>query len=646
MDSKLIKLFGCALTDSPLVNDTRALQLRALKLGYIIDPQVLNVDVERFLDEEKFDANSTFYTTWRDVKAKNRLELFWDQIEHYATTYGTDFTAGYGYVPNPEIGKEKEIKIDFSSYKLIARITEEQLYNRCMAMISSSIALKSDTVKLLCNYILTCHKKSLVAAPSALIATEDNFQPAEIDLDGIANREAAAIISDAMGVRPSKPIELFRFIIYKTTSESMLIKSETLCNLIFLNADKFDFNTLSSTELEKLASIFYRLKPLFLAFRSKSNNLFDTKLKRMGSMPSKNRHVINKIRRLAVKHHKPMLLGFWEGVLSGVHNLDEVENKIGELSNFKIIRLMQALSERLIIADGSKFEQLYIVRNGKAFIRTYNTGEVERFAALKEYYGKLYNLLRNKLLENISHNSCTIKFPEKLVLAAPTSEKNFIGNIPFGSYYTTAEHNYFGIYWRNDWGAHDFDLSFVSWRGIKTGWNENYNTGDTVYSGDITNAPNGASEIIYAKESCPDGVFYCNRYDGNENSVFRLFFGREDIVNLTENYMVNPASIEISQDIVSEKREKMLGIVSNGRLFLVDLSLSNTRVSNSMRKGVTERIMARKVHCFINLRELFLEAGYRDADQLSAEELEAVSQSGKLIDLSELKRDTIIALFS
>ncbi len=645
MDYKLIKLFNCALADSPLVNDTRALQLRALKLGYIIDPQVLNRDVEEFLRGEKFDANSTFYATWGDVRAKNRLELFWDQIEHYSTTYGTDFTAGYGFVPNPDVGKEREFELDFASYKFIAKISEEELYNRCMAIICSPIALKSDTVKLLCNHILSYHKNGL-AASSATFATAESFYPSEIDIESIINREALVIISDALGIRPSKPIELLRFIIYKATWQTLLIKSDALISMIINNVGKFDFNKLNQVELEKLASIFYRFKPLFLAFRNKSTCQFDPVLKKMRTEPSPNRNIINKIRRLAQKFHTPMKIGFWESVLSAECSLEEVEKRVVELSNFKIIRLMQAISERLLIADEKNFEQLYIIRNGKAFIKEVKQGGQESFREFKDYYNSLYKVLRNRLLQNIAPKACIVKFPQKLELAAPASEKNFIGNIPFGSSYATAEHNFFGIYWRDDWGAKDFDLSFISWRGIKTGWNDNYNTGDTIYSGDITSAPRGASEIIYAKGTCPDGVFYCNRYNGNEMSKFRLFFGREEIATLTENYMVNPASIEISQDILSEKRQKMLGIISAKRLFLVDLSLSDTRVSNSVSAGVTERILARKAHCFVNLKELLLAAGYKDAEQLGAEEIEAATQSGKLIDLTNLNRDTIIALLS
>ena len=41
--------------------------------------------------------NSTFYKTWNDVTSKSRLHLLVDQLVHYMTTYGTDFTDYHPY---------------------------------------------------------------------------------------------------------------------------------------------------------------------------------------------------------------------------------------------------------------------------------------------------------------------------------------------------------------------------------------------------------------------------------------------------------------------------------------------------------------------------------------------------------------------
>ena len=197
-----------------------------------------------------------------------------------------------------------------------------------------------------------------------------------------------------------------------------------------------------------------------------------------------------------------------------------------------------------------------------------------------------------------------------------------------------SDHNFFGIYWRQEWGCHDFDISFVDWSGAKTGWNAAYNTGQTFYSGDMTDADPEASELMYCREGCPDGTVYCSRFNGREGSRFRFFFGRQDIADVTLNYMVDPNAKVVDEELVSDRREKMLAVVSGGWIFLMDLATGRGRVSSGKDAGRKEAVIARKARCFLSLRELLLEAGFTETAE------------NPQLDLTDLKKDTLLGLFA
>lgn len=613
MHPTLIKFFKAVTTSSKLVKEPEVLQTEALKRGYIIHPDVLNEDVAMFIKTEAVDPNSTFYKTWDDVVSKDRWELFLDQVAHYTSTYGSGYTMdGNGYVPND--GAEAP---EFRKYTLIGKITEDELYQRCMGIVSSGIALNPVTVKAICGAIVEYHK----ARPEV-----------KLDIDSVRNREALSVLSSALGIRPSDPVALFRFIVYESTGMTLLIKNKDLIRRIKQTAAQFDFNKLTEAERYSLASVFYRFKDLFLAFRTHVTKFYDTEKKEMVTEPSASRKVINQIRRKAERLHKPLKPGYWETILAVERPLEEISNRLATLNAFKTVSLLQTVRERLLMLDNPT-KRMYIIRNGKTFV----TPSAEAsYADLKNYYTSLSTLFENKLIGIIAPKACSVKFPAKVVLACPSSEKNFIGNYPFGSWYPLSENNFFGIYWRNEWGTHDFDISFVNLGGHKIGWNSSYNTGHAVYSGDLTNADPEASEILYCKGTSDDGIIFCNRYNGEPGSRFRFFFGQEEIVEMKRNYMVDPNNMVVNEDLFSDLRQSMIAAVSGGKIFLMSLGVGNSRVSSSMDASDKAAIIALKSKCFVDLKTLMLNAGFREAADYEYPDL----------NLSDLHKDTLIKLFA
>ena len=602
MDPLLIQFFHAAVPDAPPARQPFRLQEDALKRGYIVPLGLLTADVEAFIERLPLELNTTFYRRWQDVVEKDRLQLFMDQILHYASTYGSCFTQeGNGYVPNE--GAETP---EFKEYTVIVPITEEALYQRCLALVQGKAALKSDTVAALCRTI-TDH---LAAHPWE-----------NLDINAIANREALSILCKALGKRPTEPVSLLRYMVYEATGETLLIQSNQMLQIVRRHANGFDFRTLLPTELDALASIFYRFKNLFLAFRT----LEETKKGEVVLQPSVNRQVINRLRRAAPALHTPMQVGFWERLLASRVSETQLCARLGEASAFKLVTLLQAIRERLLLVPGD--QQMYLIRNGSAWFQPVPERQEDT-----AYLQMLERVLREQLIRLLAAKACTVRFPDKLELTCPSSEKNFLGNLPFGSSYPIGRNNFFGIYWRNEWGTEDFDLSFLDWTGVKTGWNAEYNTGTTVYSGDMTSADPEAAELLYCKEGFPSGSIYVNRYYGVAGSRFRFFFGQQELTDITLNYMVDPNSLLLSEEMTSERREKMVGVVAAGRIWLMDVGVGGGRVSGGEDAGSKEAILARRAQSFLPLREVLLEAGFTESDTPE-------------LDLRQLKKDTLLALF-
>ena len=146
MEKDLVKLFKCAVENKETNLDVITVESMAIQRGYIVDPKVCNQAVVDFLKDEPVDYNSTFYASWNDIITRNRLDLLLDQIVHYATTYGTDFSLGNGYVPRE---LEDTPVIPYNEYKVISCVSEEEMLLRCYEFLNTDVALKSETVHVL-----------------------------------------------------------------------------------------------------------------------------------------------------------------------------------------------------------------------------------------------------------------------------------------------------------------------------------------------------------------------------------------------------------------------------------------------------------------------------------------------------------------
>lgn len=575
--NKIIEYFGVMTVSNPkpTMNDVQVVNNAAVKSGYVIHPDVCNPIVEKWIDSIHINPNSTFYRRWSDITNRSRMQLFLDQLIHYASTYGTDFEAET-YCPNGD-----PIEIDYKQYKVIGAVTDNQLKEKIMNILGSGIALKSDIVEAFCEWLL--------------------LHPQAIDIDAIKNREAMVYICTKLGIYPNNPETLVRYIFYITTGNPMLIQNKDILCGVATAANKVDLSCLTKDQMIGLASVFNRYKRIFMALKSYRANI----------------NPINKISRLSKKYHKPFRPGFWENITNIQHISDELlDRKVAELTNpFKVIKLLEMIKLRKIQATNN-YDRMFIIRNGKVWV---DKDTKVPYPCDFDHIGmKLLNRLVELMKEvhtkmaiyRDDNDPIRIKLPN-CELMCPSSEKKFVGNLPMGSYYTLADHdNYFGIYWRNEWGTRDFDLSLIS-NGRKIGWNANYHDNGVVFSGDMTNANPEATEVLYIPNSCPNGTIYVNRFSGDQGSQFRLFFGQDKCEGFGCNYMVDPNSIILEDTLISDIREQMVGQVIDNKIYFLNLGTGNRTVS------IVKDTNYVKAQCeaHIALRPILEAVGYKIVDE-------------------------------
>ena len=256
-----------------------------LKYGLLIpntaDKEIVNEAIKQYGKDGK-KWNETFHKDFEIVKNAPIEDLIAQQMIHYITTYGFESLGFYDsdlvYIPNekleiPELDKDSSVE-----FITIKPITEAELTEKLMILLTSGIALSEQTIKdimVLSDYI-----------------DKDRF-------DEISNREIKTTLYDKYNIMPRNPEEFLRFLIFKTTGNTLKIQDSNTINSIKDCDKKLAFKMLKSyidntpNGYSKLSSIFLRNKNLFLAFKNKDGN------KEINT-------IINKLRKLAIKNHKPL----------------------------------------------------------------------------------------------------------------------------------------------------------------------------------------------------------------------------------------------------------------------------------------------------------------------------------------------------
>ena len=529
---KTLKLFNAVLH-----KDTNSKPFIS-KEGFIISSGAIwsKDEIVRHLLNEKLsgnDLNKTFHKSWKTIQESSRFELLQHQILHYISTYGSDFKDEV-YIPSEVLDLEGTTL----KYKVINSYTREEFIDKALGLLKSGIALKEETVNDLISLLV------------------DELDYKFTGDEGIKNKEAIVKIAELYNVFPKNNVEFFRYIIYRTTGETLLIKNDNLISKIkssnFNPSQQFkDFG------LDNLSEIFNRFKPLFLGFKDRCPK------------------TINKLSKLSKKNHKPLV----QNPLNNVTSIKLEESDLHWLENatiFSLFKALQALHSR--IYGQNTF--MYRIRNGKSWLREKQTNT--------ENLEHNFNLIMDFMKSKYSLNGKSFYLPSDVKYALPTSEKMFVGNIPTGTKFLS-DNLAVGIYWENEWGATDLDLSAINIDG-KVGWNSSYNQNNNLlYSGDITSAPNGAVEYLYAKDNVPTSLVRNNVFRGNDNCDYKIVIGKGD--NIDRNYMMNPSKLFAEVKCQSVQKQTILGIFSTGEFTILNFGEGHLRVSTGNSEKPIEALM-------------------------------------------------------
>lgn len=566
MQKEILSLFGRVLPVKVTTSIFTNMNEFATKHGYLVHPEACDEAVIFWINNQHISFNATFYKRWQDIISKTRLELLIDQLAHYASTYGTDYE-GTPYIPDGRDVSDVSDVPGLTGFKVILPITHEELTEKVQTMIYSGIALKEETIKSLVKIIT------------------DAKIPVEVSL--VKNREAKMYLCKNLKLTPDTPEEMVRFLLFLTTGNTMVIKNKKTIEAV--HNSYIDVSMIMiSFGLERLAEVFYRYKQLFLAMRSNVGN----------------RIVVNQLRRLAKKFHKPYVPGYFENILSvGGVSPTFLQRKLDGLSNFKKVSLLQTILVRGKMLSLRPFG----IRNQKLFIK-----ETKSPVSYPPYYNDVYITVYDSLISSLNKKAREIALPAYNV-TLPTSEKSFIGNLPLGTSFNIGKSDaIIGIYWKGEDGAQDLDLKYIDIDGGQVGWNTSYysHAKDVIFSGDMTSANPEATELIYAHAGFVPGIIKVNLYNGEIGSKFRMFFAIEKCVNLRHNYMVDPNNVLFSVDMAMASQEQTLGIIENGVFYLAAFRTGRGRVAGeSVTNKYIEYVLNTR-DCYLDMRKVLTEAGY------------------------------------
>ena len=374
----------------------------------------------------------------------------------------------------------------------------------------------------------------------------------EFDINKVQNNELRVLLFDPFKHQLNNGDDVVRYIVTQATDQGLLIKSPEVIAAVTEYATKVPLGLLES-HAEVLAQVFNRHKKILLALKNKST-----------------RTVLNRISRLSKTKHVPIREAinktFVGKALNGEIKDFSVLDKISIRDKFKFLNLLEYRKEGLST-------DAFVVRNGKMHIekdrKVYKDDSVYRVT-----YEVLDSLKKD--LESLKDKN--ILLDEKVHYGLPVSRKQTLGSLPFGTEVSVdSDQISSGMYWENDWGSRDLDLSTIDKEGNRTGWGHcsGYDQSNPItFSGDLVDARDGAMEFMTSKantKSDPYGLFV-NIFAGEIGSKMKIVVGEKT----DKHWIQNPV---INEEHTLDSRGNIIGFVRDGKFVVFSCRLNNRRAN-------------------------------------------------------------------
>lgn len=610
-----------------------------LKVGIIIPesaPSTVKSLAEGLYSIDHKKLNSTFHKDYYTMATGNPMALIMQQLMNYVTTYGFEALGmpADAYVPNEEFDVVEVVK----AFTIISPVTEEELKDKVVSLAKSGIALTKKSLNCLENFL--------------------DYLP---DVKEIKNRELKIIWYSKNNKVPSDPEEFLRYVIYKAIGSTLKIKSPEIIQAIGgLAANKYETYFLQyekDNTLVPLAKIWYRNKPLFLAF------------KRPGDMA----RIVNKVRKLAYKYHEPMrndllipkmTTRWFEG-----EDWDKFRKELSNVTTYKLFALYNLMSFR----ETNPKSDIYRIRNGKSYLKDYKLGATEEELNKQKEEGiidqKLYNLIQainersaddkankkdcimGEIKNRINFDGKKFYVPENINYGLPTSEKAYVGSVPDQTKILLPHEDsnlVVGIHWYNvNDRRTDLDLHACDKTGARYGWNQDWmdeSAKDVVFTGDMTDAPNGASEYYYISNNYKEDILLSvTDFTSNGEVPYELIVAEADHVPSAEKKRVIDPNKILFKTSLTVIRTGTIGRISfeEGK---IKVTLSSQGIDNGIAGLKSEyatkamNIMEEKANVSLTLNDLIKECGGVIVN----------AKDDDVIDLSldKIAKDTFIDLLS
>lgn len=593
MEKEILRLFKGYLGEK-----TNDINEKALKYGLLIpdsaNDEIVDIAIDMYGKDGK-KWNQTFHKDFEIVKNAPIEDLIAQQMIHYITTYGFESLGIYDndlvYIPREKL-EIPELDLENIEFITIKPLTSDELTEKLMTLVTSGIALSEQTVedvKVLSDFI-----------------DKDRF-------DEVSNREIKTYLYDKYNIMPKNPDDFLRYMLFKLTGNTLKIQSVDMIYQVRRSDKNKALKMLESyltddNSYKKLSSIFLRNKQLFLALKVKKEDIAYSDIKvRMN-------RIINKLRKMSVYYHKPLPKNILDNLTNKdiSVNYDDLVKELDKITIFREMRILNGIRYRLFGNDNI----VYRIRNGKSYVSTLPGKTFEYINKLTGLYKFIMNHLISRLSDKVKGK--TIYIPENVIYAVPTSEKQFFGDIPEGSYIEVPRNDniVYGVHWKNIkdgkpirrfYGEEilpqgeervDLDLKQMNKSDV-FGWDASYRSSksDILFSGDITNAqlPDGATELFYVGQNVGNVAFLVtlNMFTNNSQDV-PFEFVIANATHRSENvsrFALDPNNILYKMDAVikNTERQKTLGLITISdtiRFYFNEFSLGSS-VATSRRDDIT-----------------------------------------------------------
>lgn len=509
----VLDLFNCLVVNEDQIDGVARTKHAGIGIVTDFDPTAAQ---SATLEDRFQPLNITTLFTREERETASLEHLLVKQLLHYIEVYGLDMPGLF----NLECNNGTIVSMRF-----VKGITRDELAQKVQNLLYANAPVKdAEQIKRIIDHFhLT------------------------FDINRVANNELRVLLwNDELDAFTSGD-DAVRYLCYEATGDALLIKSPEVIEAVkkvpwvpFF----FELHTLP------LAQVFNRHKRIILAAKN-----------------AKNFHAINRISRLSKTRHVPIKESIAK---TFVHRALVAESwyaayalkSVTLRDKFKYLNL---LAQKKLQSETAAFK----IRNGKVHIRT------DRLVYPLQDIGRVEQAVLESLEKDLAHlKDQTILLDKSVDYGLPISRKQTVGNLPFGTKVTSDSNEISsGMYWENAWGATDLDLSTIDMEGNRVGWGSlrGYQDENIIYSGDLTNARNGAMEFMTSRNE--DYGLFVNIYSGKPGSEMELIVGS----NRTKKQWIDEPIIREKHTLNS--RGSVIGFVK-GKTFVVYAGrLNNKQVS-------------------------------------------------------------------